>query len=331
MAKRFAWASERKTTRIEDEAYSLLGLFSINMPLLYGEGQRAFTRLQEEIIRTQTDLSILAWNYLFHWDLGHNQRHTHRNKNETLLADSTVAFQGCEGVIRNVNAAVHEKGCTLTSKGLQLTVPQLPDAIGGIYTLNLNCHIKTHPDLSLALRLQALDVGIQSATDNYFAVSPIIDDGGFRSRRTTFIETDNEAEDSYANITIQRDEPLDPFFNSTSRSERTSFQITIDADCDLTIIDAYPRELWNLVTGTMAPMPLLQIDRVSRRKAILLQHQNGEIATLVMDYYISFREHVGIEFMGEKSVQEACSETAALYDHENERFRREYENADGDL
>jgi hypothetical protein len=42
-------------------AYSLLGLFDINMPLLYGEGMRAFTRLQEEIIKKSNDDSILAW------------------------------------------------------------------------------------------------------------------------------------------------------------------------------------------------------------------------------------------------------------------------------
>jgi hypothetical protein len=39
-------------------AYCLMGLFDVNMPLLYGEGTKAFTRLQEEIIRTSTDQSI---------------------------------------------------------------------------------------------------------------------------------------------------------------------------------------------------------------------------------------------------------------------------------
>ena len=35
-----------------------------NMPLLYGEGSRAFVRLQEEIMRSSTDLSILAWEWV---------------------------------------------------------------------------------------------------------------------------------------------------------------------------------------------------------------------------------------------------------------------------
>ena len=60
VAQRMSWAAGRRTTRVEDEAYSLLGLFGVNMPLLYGEGRRAFFRLQQEILRTSNDQSILA-------------------------------------------------------------------------------------------------------------------------------------------------------------------------------------------------------------------------------------------------------------------------------
>lgn len=56
-----SWASRRQTTRVEDRAYSLLGLFDVNMPLLYGEGPKAFIRLQEEIIRLSNDQSIFLW------------------------------------------------------------------------------------------------------------------------------------------------------------------------------------------------------------------------------------------------------------------------------
>lgn len=62
IAQKMSWASERHTTRIEDEAYCLLGLFGVNMPMLYGERERAFFRLQEEIIRqTPEDFSFLLW------------------------------------------------------------------------------------------------------------------------------------------------------------------------------------------------------------------------------------------------------------------------------
>ena len=61
-AAKMSWASARETTRPEDIAYSLLGLFDVNMPLLYGEGAaKAFERLQHEIIRSRDDESIFAW------------------------------------------------------------------------------------------------------------------------------------------------------------------------------------------------------------------------------------------------------------------------------
>ncbi|CCF37004.1 HET domain-containing protein [Colletotrichum higginsianum] len=61
VAERMSWASNRKTSRREDIAYCLLGIFDIHMPLLYGEGPRAFVRLQQEILRNSEDLSILLW------------------------------------------------------------------------------------------------------------------------------------------------------------------------------------------------------------------------------------------------------------------------------
>lgn len=61
VAKRMYWASKRRTTREEDEAYCLMGLFGVNMPLLYGEGANAFIRLQQEIAKITDDQSILAW------------------------------------------------------------------------------------------------------------------------------------------------------------------------------------------------------------------------------------------------------------------------------
>jgi hypothetical protein len=58
---RMSWACGRFTTRKEDEAYCLLGIFDVHMPLLYGEGARAFIRLQEEILRRSEDMSLLLW------------------------------------------------------------------------------------------------------------------------------------------------------------------------------------------------------------------------------------------------------------------------------
>ncbi|KAL4889962.1 hypothetical protein BDV59DRAFT_209908 [Aspergillus ambiguus] len=80
IAQRMSWAARRQTRRVEDRAYCLLGLFGINMPLLYGEGNMAFIRLQEEIIKILDDYSIFAWK-------------SDQSSNGGLLATTRDAFK----------------------------------------------------------------------------------------------------------------------------------------------------------------------------------------------------------------------------------------------
>ena len=62
VAQIMSWAAYRTTSRVEDRAYSLMGLVDVSMPMLYGEGRKAFHRLQLEIIRTSNHgQSIFAW------------------------------------------------------------------------------------------------------------------------------------------------------------------------------------------------------------------------------------------------------------------------------
>jgi hypothetical protein len=56
--ERMSWAANRMTKREEDYAYSLLGIFDVNMPLLYGEGRfKALKRLRKEIKESSGDES----------------------------------------------------------------------------------------------------------------------------------------------------------------------------------------------------------------------------------------------------------------------------------
>ena len=71
VAQKMSWMSERQTTREEDIAYCMLGLFNVNMPLLYGEGEeKAFLRLQQQIIQDSNDESIFAWRNDTLWSSG---------------------------------------------------------------------------------------------------------------------------------------------------------------------------------------------------------------------------------------------------------------------
>ncbi len=61
VARRMSWAARRQTSRIEDMAYCLMGLFKVNMPTIYGEGSGSFSRLQEEIMKRTSDHSLFVW------------------------------------------------------------------------------------------------------------------------------------------------------------------------------------------------------------------------------------------------------------------------------
>lgn len=59
--EKMIWASKRRTTRVEDKAYCLLGIFDITIPISYGEGPVAFHRLMEAILQRCGESGILAW------------------------------------------------------------------------------------------------------------------------------------------------------------------------------------------------------------------------------------------------------------------------------
>jgi len=54
-------ASRRRTTRVEDIAYSLFGIFKVPIPVIYGEGNQAVGRLLEYILTRSGDVTLLAW------------------------------------------------------------------------------------------------------------------------------------------------------------------------------------------------------------------------------------------------------------------------------
>ncbi|KAM0202200.1 hypothetical protein ACHAPI_001385 [Fusarium lateritium] len=117
VATRMGWMAQRETTRVEDMAYSMLGIFGINMPILYGEGTRAFLRLQEEILKQSQDQSILVWR----WPLSRKpEEKAHRMH---FLADSPANF--------NLRTYAGQEdsglfGIRLTDQGLVLRVWKCP-------------------------------------------------------------------------------------------------------------------------------------------------------------------------------------------------------------
>jgi hypothetical protein len=119
VAQRMSWASDRHTTKVEDIAYCLMGIFGINMPMLYGGGERAFIRLQEEILKISSDQSIFAW------ECG-------SAANGGLLASSPAEFFESGDIIQsNLERSI---GFSMTSRGISLKVPMAIKSYEGTIT-----------------------------------------------------------------------------------------------------------------------------------------------------------------------------------------------------
>lgn len=104
VAQRMSWAAHRQTTKVEDQAYSLLGIFDINLPVIYGEGSRAFARLQEEIMKTHADQSIFAWHVMRPPRVGVSNQVEMPTRLDSipptdLLASTPAEFEQCRDIV----------------------------------------------------------------------------------------------------------------------------------------------------------------------------------------------------------------------------------------
>lgn len=125
IAQRMSWASKRQTTKTEDTAYCLFGLFEVNLPLLYGEGPRAFRRLQEELVRQSNDESIFAWSLPVPEPL------------DSGIFASDPSFFEKSGYIHNC-VLVSRVPYAITNRGVEFSAPLL-QVSRDTYLLQLNC------------------------------------------------------------------------------------------------------------------------------------------------------------------------------------------------
>ncbi|KAL4958777.1 heterokaryon incompatibility protein-domain-containing protein [Aspergillus stella-maris] len=154
IAQRMSWAANRETTRPEDIAYCLLGIFGVNIPLLYGEGaSRAFIRLQEEIMRRSDDQSIFAWR----------DPEAQSDALYGLLATSPALFADCGSTLFYESwEAMPPYG--MTNRGLRIELPVQQDHENrSLNVAALNCPFpETDEDNSfLGIYLRKLSTGDQ--------------------------------------------------------------------------------------------------------------------------------------------------------------------------
>ncbi|KAI0121795.1 HET-domain-containing protein [Daldinia grandis] len=147
IARRMSWAAQRVTTRPEDKAYCLMGIFSVNMPMLYGEGgEKAFLRLQEEIMKQSDDKSLFAWV----------NPNSPSDAREGLLAADPSYFLNSHSIIPYQDWEPREP-YTLTNRGLKISL-HLTALDGDKYVAALDCPVPPdHKDSTfLAIYLQKL-------------------------------------------------------------------------------------------------------------------------------------------------------------------------------
>ncbi|KAK4460732.1 vegetative incompatibility protein HET-E-1 [Cladorrhinum samala] len=145
VACRMSWAARRITTRIEDAAYCLMGIFNVNMSLRYGEKEAAFVRLQEEILRKQADMSIFVWV---------DDAASGFREYAPVLADSARQFRDCGDVKTELEDTIY-RDPVISSRGVQLTAGliHIPENTNPAYLciLEVRCR-KGNMEIGVALR-----------------------------------------------------------------------------------------------------------------------------------------------------------------------------------
>lgn len=131
IATRMSWMAGRTTTRVEDTTYSMLGLFDVTMTVQYGEGQRAFMRLQQELLSAALDESIFAWRMPEpsageKQDIERDTGTTWESNEWGLLAPSPDWFRNCGNVRIEGGLPVGRPARSFQMDRQGLQIPSLP-------------------------------------------------------------------------------------------------------------------------------------------------------------------------------------------------------------
>jgi len=244
IATRMKWASRRETTRLEDMAYSLMGLFNVNMPLLYGEGGKAFIRLQEEILKGSNDHSIFTWK---------KPKFATTDGLSGLLAETPQHFSDVENY-RPMPYSVSQGTTTwrTTNHGLQLSLFLIPcrelngNVIQDEYDAVLDCVIRRGDNeyQSPVIRMRRLYsdqfARIDAQTVKCTAVHFLNSSQGMGAHESIFVKQ----KPVYA---------LPEFMVSFSNIVASSEPHKSDLNCRLT--EVWPEKHWDREAATLRTMP----------------------------------------------------------------------------
>jgi hypothetical protein len=226
-----SWAAKRMTTRQEDVAYSLLGLFGVNMPLLYGEGERAYLRLQEEIIKVSNYQSIFAWE-------------DEVERGRTLFAARPDYFGRSRNIVLWHGEEAHES-FSMTNRGLSLRLP-LVETMGehgeprrrGV----LGCRYEDDLSGPIGLNLEKMTRSGEyplARTGPKLSVVPLVDVASAVYKSVSILERYDPS------AAFERAPPI--------QGNRKCWIKFLGTKSGFDIAKTYPGRFWNVQTGVFIP------------------------------------------------------------------------------
>ena len=287
VAKRMSWASRRQTSRQEDQAYALMGMFNVSMPLLYGEGGvKAFQRLQEEIIRTSTtiDHSILAWMPWEGAPQGLFKQSSFAGKYQNLLCPAPYGFRHAHNIISW--AQPQAETFTLTSYGLQLSVfIKAKSEDSGFWSkstsMALNCRYDDER-MTLIMLYVEQRLRVHSGFGHGFSLSKNdtfdrLHRKGRQGNRLRTILVADLSEYRKADIILAREPFVWPAFEDRA-------YITYDHE-NYRVVDSFPADAFDAKLSMLALSRLSKwhyLDQQPACGAIVLERQDAELLQIVL-------------------------------------------------
>ncbi|RMY41808.1 hypothetical protein D0865_12183 [Hortaea werneckii] len=320
IAERLSWASRRSTTREEDSAYSLLGIFDANMPLLYGEGNRAFKRLQEVISLRLNDLSIYAWLKKIPLD------------DHLMFAASPSYFATFNAVRKRSSGPTI--GMTTSSMGITLTSPVIWS--NAAYWIDLGCYNKSTPNLQMVLMVEPRERISENLPHDWLRLEePIVHPRILRATELDQVSVQNAGPRSLTIVPCLKELRSyiveDPF--------ATLLTVHLPKEQYLPLENAYPRGFWNLhitqfycaqrdlafpLTAGLefkAPdgHPICLAIRLYRRKyrdSFIVGTHTVSSATISDRFFVY---QCFAELVPELAIDQACTRLLPLYTHNSSR------------
>ncbi|KAI0435502.1 hypothetical protein F4803DRAFT_545377 [Xylaria telfairii] len=261
VAQRMSWAANRVTKRTEDLAYCLLGIFGITMPMVYGEGDRAFLRLQEVIAGHINDDSILAWNF----NNDGLSPELPGVKSSGALATSPSNFAYCSHIVPS-NPSSHVGGPLSTLGGSLLLRRNVHTDSSGQRLVILQCQLDDAPTTSIGVPVQVRSGGYDKYT---------------RHPEKPAIPIHNTSSAIIEEVRI----PIDISHTNNEEKRRNAFYIENTIEKDLELVSVAPYSSWDKTNSMLIPNDQANMGHFHRLWTMFKPHDASASFILILDLF----------------------------------------------